>query len=78
MPDLEGLGRWLVVIGLVILVVGAIVWLVSRIPGLKQLPGTLQINLGGSLTCLVPILASIVLSIVLTVILNIILRIGKH
>ena len=78
MPDLEGLGRWLVVVGLVILVVGAIVWLVSRIPGLKQLPGTLQFNLGSSLTCLVPILASIVLSIVLTVILNIILRIGRH
>ncbi len=78
MPDLEGIGRWLVVVGLVILVVGAIVWLVSRIPGLKQLPGTLQINLGSSLTCIVPILASIVLSIVLTIILNVILRIGRH
>ncbi len=78
MPDLEGLGRWLVVVGLVILVVGAIVWLIGRIPGLKELPGTLQINLGSSLTCLVPILASLVLSILLTVILNIILRIGRH
>ena len=36
---------------------------------------TLQINLG-SLTCIVPVLASIVLSILLTVIINIILRLG--
>jgi hypothetical protein len=78
MGNLEPLGRWLVVAGLAIVVIGAIVWLISRIPGIKDIPGTLQINLGSSLTCIVPILASIVLSILLTIILNVIMRIGKH
>jgi hypothetical protein len=78
MGNLEPLGRWLVVAGLVIVVLGAIIWLLSRIPGLKDLPGTLQFNLGNSVTCLIPVVASIVLSILLTILLNIILRIGKH
>ena len=75
MQGFESLGRWLVFLGVVIVIIGGIIWLLSRIPGLKDLPGTLQINLG-SLTCIVPILASIVLSILLTVMINIILRLG--
>ena len=77
MPDFGTLGRWLVILGLVIVVIGGLVWLLSRIPGLKELPGTLQINLGG-LTCIVPILASILLSILLTIVLNIVLRLWRH
>ena len=77
MPDFGSLGRWLVILGLVFVVIGALVWLLSRIPGIKDLHGTLQVNLGG-LTCVVPILASILLSILLTIILNIVVRLWRH
>lgn len=77
MPGFEALGKWLVIIGGVLLVVGGMIWLAGRIPGLKQLPGTIQIDLGG-LTCIIPILASILLSVVLTLLLNLVLRLWRH
>ena len=77
MQGFETLGKWLVVLGVVLLIAGGIFWLVGRIPGLKQIPGILQINLGG-LTCTIPLLASILLSIVLTVLLNLALRLWRH
>lgn len=77
MPGLDSLGRWLVIIGLVIAIVGGLVWLASRIPGLKQIPGTIQIDLGG-VTLVIPLLASIVISVVLTILLNLAARIFRH
>ncbi|MGD0005194.1 MAG: DUF2905 domain-containing protein [Anaerolineaceae bacterium] len=77
MQNLEVIGRWVVIIGIVLVVVGGLIWLLSKIPGLNQLPGTLKIELG-SFTCIFPILASIVLSILLTVALNVIARLMKH
>ena len=77
MQNLDLLGRWIVIVGIALVVIGGLVWLLSKIPGLNQLPGTLKINVG-SFTCVFPILASIVLSILLTVILNIIARLMKH
>jgi hypothetical protein len=77
MQNLDVIGRWVVITGIVLVVVGGLVWLLSKIPGLNQLPGTLKIELG-SFTCIFPILASIVLSILLTVALNVIARLMKH
>jgi hypothetical protein len=77
MQNLDVIGRWVVITGIVLVVVGGLVWLLSKIPGLNQLPGTLKIELG-SFTCIFPILASIVLSILLTVVLNVIARLMKH
>ncbi len=73
MGSFEILGRWLVVLGIVIAIVGGLLWLGSRLLGTHELPGTLRINIPGG-TCLIPILASIVLSIVLTVVLNLVIR----
>lgn len=74
MPGLETLGRWLVIAGLVIVVLGGLLWLAARLfPNLSQFPGTIRIQTGG-LTCVFPILASIIFSIVLTVLLNLIAR----
>jgi hypothetical protein len=78
--DMQGFdvfGRWLVILGLVIAVIGGIIWLVGRVPGLKQLPGTITINLAG-VTCVFPLLGSILLSILLTVVLNLVARLLKH
>lgn len=74
MPGLESLGRWLVVGGLAIVVLGGLLWLVARLfPGLSQFPGTIRIQ-NGTFTCVFPLLASIILSIVLTILLNLISR----
>jgi hypothetical protein len=74
MPALESLGRWLVVGGLAIVLLGGLIWLVARLfPGLSQFPGTIRIQSGG-LTCVFPILASIIFSIILTILLNLIAR----
>jgi hypothetical protein len=77
MDHLSLLGKWLMIIGLIIIALGGIIWLLGRIPGLKQLPGTIQIQ-GAGVTCIIPILASIVISIILTLVLNLIPRIFKH
>ena len=77
MQNLDVIGRLVVIAGIALIVVGGLVWLLSKIPGLNQLPGTLKVELG-SFTCIFPILASIVLSILLTVALNVIARLMKH
>jgi len=74
MPNLEIIGRWVVIFGVIMIVVGGIIWLIGRIPGVQNLPGTIKIETSG-MTCLIPLLASIVISIVLTIVLNLIIRI---
>ncbi len=76
MPNLEILARWLVFIGIGIAVIGGILWLLSRIPGLSNLPGTIKIE-GSGFTCVIPLLAMVVISVVLTILLNIAARLFK-
>ena len=73
MENLEVVGRWLVIAGLFIALVGGALWLLARIPGVEQIPGTLRIQWRG-FTCVFPILASIVISLVLTLALNLLAR----
>ena len=73
MPNLEILARWLVIIGIGIALLGGILWLLSRIPGLSNLPGTIKIE-GSGFTCVIPLLAMIVISVVLTLLLNLAAR----
>jgi len=58
-------------------VLGAAVWVMSKIPWLNQLPGTLRIE-GQGFTCFFPVVAMIFLSVVLTVVLNIVIRLMNH
>ncbi len=75
MPGIEALGLWIVVIGLIIVLLGGLVWLAARLfPNLAQFPGTLRVQ-SASFTCIFPLLASIILSIVLTILLNLAARI---
>ena len=78
MQNLDLIGRWIVIVGIALVGIGGLGWLISKIPGVNQLPGTLKIQLGDSFTCVFPILASIVLSILLTIVLNVIARLMKH
>jgi Zn-dependent protease with chaperone function len=72
-PNLESIGRWIVILGLAITIVGAGIWLISRITGWEKFPGTIKWQ-SGNLTCLIPLLGSIILSIVLTLLLNLLAR----
>ncbi|NPV56757.1 MAG: DUF2905 domain-containing protein [Anaerolineae bacterium] len=71
--DLEVLGRWLIVAGVALVVIGAALMVVKRLGGLGQFPGTLRWQVG-NLTCVAPLLLSLLISVVLTIILNLILR----
>ncbi|MHB0987186.1 MAG: DUF2905 domain-containing protein [Bellilinea sp.] len=73
MQDLQTIGRWLVIAGVGLAAVGALVWLVGRLTGWQNLPGTIKVETNGW-TCIIPLLGSIVLSILLTVLLNVIFR----
>ena len=73
MQGFESIGRWIMVIGVVMLIIGGLVWLLGRLKVFESLPGVFRIQAGG-LNCVVPILASIIISVLLTIFANIILR----
>ncbi len=73
------IARYMMIFGLVLLVVGGLVFLfakygppITKIP-LGQLPGDIRVE-RGNFTCFFPIVTSIILSIVLTILLNLIIR----
>ncbi len=71
--DLSDLGKWLLVAGIVLALVGAALGLLGRGPGLGRLPGDLTLQ-WGNVSCFVPIATMLLLSLLLTVILNIVVR----
>jgi Zn-dependent protease with chaperone function len=72
-PNLETIGRWIVILGLAITLIGGGIWLIARITGWEKFPGTIKWQ-SGNFTCLVPLLGSIILSVVLTLVLNLLVR----
>ena len=72
-PSLETIGRWIVLLGLMTTITGAVIWLLARLTGWEKFPGTIKWQ-SGNLTCLVPLLGSIILSILLTILLNFLVR----
>jgi hypothetical protein len=70
------MGRFLIIIGIVILIIGLIFEYAGRIPFIGKLPGDFIIR-KENFTLYFPLATGIVLSIILTVILNIILRFFK-
>jgi hypothetical protein len=78
MFSLEGIGRWLILLGIAIAMLGVLFWLLSRVPFFHQLgslPGDIHFrSADGRFSCWIPIASSILLSILLTILLNIVLR----
>ncbi len=76
---MANLARYLMIFGVVLLVVGGLIFLAAKffpaIPKLPlgQLPGDIRIE-RGNFTCFFPVVTSIILSIVLTILLNVIVR----
>ncbi len=77
MTELESIARMLLGIGIVLILLGALVWLLTRTGLLGQLPGDIRIE-RDDFTCLIPVASSIILSVLLTILLNIIVRLFNH
>jgi len=69
----QEIGRFLIVLGVVIVLAGAVLLLAGRLPWLGRLPGDIVVR-RDHVTFYFPIVTSIVLSIVLTVLLNLFRR----
>ena len=74
--NLAELGKWLVIAGLGLALLGGVMWLLGRIPFFGNLPGDIRVQ-AQNFSCFVPIVSMIVLSILATIVLNIIIRIAN-
>jgi hypothetical protein len=74
MPDASTIGKWIVVIGIGLVILGGAVWLAGRLGvPLGRLPGDIRIE-RGPVTAYFPCATSILVSIVLTLLLNLVVR----
>ncbi len=64
---MQGLGKLLVLVGIVLVVVGAVLWKTGSFGGLGRLPGDIVLQKGNS-TFYFPLVTCILLSLVLTVV----------
>ena len=74
---MENIGRFLMLGGIILFIIGGLVWLGGRfgVP-LGRLPGDIHLE-GENISFHFPLASSIIVSIVLTVVLNVILRLFK-
>ena len=72
--DLSSLAKGIIVLGLVLVLAGALLWLLTKtnLP-LGRLPGDLRFQ-GDGISCYIPLATMIVLSILLSVVLNLVIR----
>ena len=68
------MGKWLVLAGLGLTLLGGVIWLLGHIPFFGNLPGDIRIQTE-NFSCFFPLVSMIVLSILATIVLNIIIRI---
>ncbi len=74
MADIPSFARWIIIAGLVLIMVGVLIAVASRVGiPLGRLPGDIFIQ-GKSASCIMPIASMLVLSLLLTIILNILIR----
>lgn len=74
--EMAAIGRLLIAIGIGATVIGVLLLIISRIPGINQfgkLPGDVRVQ-GSNFACFFPVVSMILLSIILTIILNVVVR----
>ncbi len=78
MPDATTIGKWIVLLGLGLAVLGGLVWLAGRLGlPLGHLPGDINIQ-NGSFSFYFPCASSILISLLLTVLLNVVVRLLRR
>jgi len=73
MNELSGLGKFLILLGVIIICLGIFLTFIPKIPYLGRLPGDIYIK-KGNFTFYFPLATSILLSILLTILLNLLFR----
>jgi hypothetical protein len=78
MPDAGTLGKWIIVLGLGLALLGGLIWLAARfgLP-LGKLPGDINIQ-NDNFTFYFPCASSILISLLLTVLLNLAVRLFRR
>ena len=76
MQGFEGIGKVLIIVGIIIVVLGLIFIFGDRIPFLGKLPGDILIKKDG-VSFYFPVVTFLLLSVILTLIINFILRFIK-
>jgi hypothetical protein len=78
MPDATTIGKWIVLLGLGLALLGGLVWLAGRIGfPLGRLPGDINIQ-NGNFAFYFPCASSIIISLVLTLLLNVAVRLFRR
>jgi hypothetical protein len=67
------IGRWLIGIGILLVVIGLVIMAAGRLPWLGRLPGDILIE-RDNLTIFIPLGTMLVVSLILTIIANLIAR----
>lgn len=75
--DIGGLGRALLVAGLVVAAIGLALTFADRVPFIGRLPGDIRLG-DDRVTVYIPIATSILLSIVLTAVLGLVSWLGRR
>lgn len=70
------IGRWLVIIGVGLALMGVVLLVVGRIPGLGRLPGDILIE-RENLRVFIPLGTMLLLSLILTIVVNVIARLWR-
>ena len=73
MNELSGLGKFLILIGVITILAGLVLTFLPKLPYIGRLPGDIYIK-KGNFTFYFPLATCILLSILLTLILNLIFR----
>jgi len=73
MPELQDVGKMLLLLGGGVFLLGLILTLGGKLPWLGRLPGDIRIEREG-FSCFIPIVTSILLSLILTVLVNVVIR----
>jgi hypothetical protein len=71
--DLSQVGKFILIAGVGMVVAGALIMLVGRLPFVGQLPGDFEFRRGNT-AIYFPLATMIILSIILTIALNLLLR----
>ena len=74
MLNLDDIGKWLLLAGIGLAIVGGILWLLGRSTFLTNFPGNIQFQIG-NIGCFIPLGLMIVITIVGTIVVNILIRI---
>ena len=69
----QGFGKMLLLIGATLMVLGGLILLLGKIPGVGRLPGDIYFH-RGNFTFYFPLATCILLSIVLSIVLSLLLR----